>query len=114
MAAPRCSTIELPMFASSLGLSSAHPVATIRQVDTYSLTGHGVDESVGGLKATFNAYDPQRSSGDYVTLNPGDGVAIPVTSRKKARGEQNSKGWMVVTLDNRAGEAQAGLISAGR
>ena len=108
------STIELPMFASSLGLSSAHPVATIRQVDTYSLTGHGVDESVGGLKATFNAYDPQRSSGDYVTLNPGDGVAIPVTSRKKARGEQNSKGWMVVTLDNRAGEAQAGLISAGR
>lgn len=108
------STIELGMFASSLGLSAAQPIATILQVDTYSLTGHGVDESVGGLKATFNAFDPQRSSGDYVTLSPGDSAALPVTSRKKARGEQNSKGWMVVSVDNRAGEAQASLVSAGR
>jgi len=107
------SSLYLPMLASDLGLDGDHQVMRIVEVDAYPLFNEGGTD-INATNATFNPFLPQRSTGGFAELNPGDRATIPVTSRKAAKGEVNSLGWMVSESNNRSGESQADLLRADR
>ncbi len=103
------STIFLPFFASDLGLTSASTVGNVVAIDTYSLYNDG-GEDLSFTNATFNPWNPQRSTGDWAELAPGDRAVVPVGSREPAANETRSLGWMVVAQNNRSGGSQADLV----
>ena len=103
------STVFFPMLASDLGLTEASPIATILGIDTYSIYNDGgIDSNL--TNATFNPFDPQRSTGDWVELAPGERAVVPTGSRAATAHEMESLGWMVVAQNNHSGRAQARLI----
>ena len=76
---------------------------------TYSIYNDGgIDSNL--TNATFNPFDPQRSTGDWVELAPGERAVVPTGSRAATAHEMESLGWMVVAQNNHSGRAQARLI----
>ncbi len=55
---------------------------------------------------SFNAFLPAQSTGDFVSLNPGQGASIPVTGGNRAA-------WIVVSFDDENGHPQADIVRAG-
>ena len=103
------STVFLPMFASDLGLTSASSVGTVLAVETYSIYNDGLSD-FNLYNATFTPHNPQRSTGDWLELMPGDRDVVLVGSRTPAANEVASLGWMVVAQNDRAGGSQAHLV----
>ncbi len=101
------STLELPVLASDLGLTGSSLVGV--SAVSFSLGGDGVDPVDG--TATFDPYAPALSSGSSVTLKPGAKASLPVTADARAFATQTHLGWLVVTPDDRAGQAEADRVT---
>ena len=98
------------MQASLLGITETSGPATILLATTVSLADNSQDDFDG--TATIAPFNPLTSQGDYLTVGPRGWTNLPVSVRKPAAGEVPALGWMVVTVDDESGRAQADLINA--
>jgi hypothetical protein len=101
------STMELPTLASEIGLSAGH-AAFNYGVTAFDLENGAVDPTG---TARFNAWAPAATTGDFETLAPGDSVKINLAYNQGAASSSKVRGWMVVTLDDASGAAQADLVA---
>jgi minor extracellular serine protease Vpr len=105
------STVELPVFASSIGITPAHPRFTYTA--TASDNFDGVTVSLPG-KASFNAFSPSVSNAMFLPVAPGGSVNVPITVDPVEFAKTPALGVMVVTEDNAAGSSQAHLLGLSR
>jgi hypothetical protein len=105
------SVIELPVFASDLGLTSAAPKFTYSVTGTDLITGN-VDLVPG--TATYDAFAPSVSNGQYVSLARNSSATLPISVNVSLQKATPALGWMVVSLDNPNGDDQAALIPVGK
>ena len=114
------SVVELPLLASDLGLSQnpSNPGPGKRggqsqqftyAVNAFWLVGGGVDSTSA---ATFNPFVPPVSSGDFATLPPGSATAMSLTVDKDQQKKTPALGWLVVSVDDANGAAQADEVQA--
>ncbi|MGI8828944.1 MAG: S8 family serine peptidase [Candidatus Limnocylindria bacterium] len=103
------STLLLPIFASDLGLSNSNRSFEYEAV-SFSLEGAGVD--VVGGSASFNAYAPSITTGQYVVVPPGGSARFNVEIDTGEWKKTPAKGLMVVAIDNAAGAPEAQLVPA--
>jgi minor extracellular serine protease Vpr len=105
------SVIELPALASNMGITAAAPTFS------YSITGFdlntGAVDPVPGT-AKYNAFAPSLSNGDFVSLGSGKSATLPLSVNVALQATTPSLGWMIVSLDNRNGAAQAALVPVGK
>jgi len=98
------STILLPALGSDLGLKKGNSDFN------YSVAGfsleHPVVDAVAG-SARFDAWKPAVSQGDFITLAPGGGATLPLSIDRGKFASAPTKGWLVVSLDDPNGAAQA-------
>ena len=104
------STILLPAFASDLGLRSGN--SDFNYVVTAFSLENGTVDPVSG-KARFDAYKPAVSQGNFIPLAPGAGATLPLVVDRGKFASAPAKGWLVVTLDDANGAAQADEIPVG-
>jgi len=105
------SVIELPAIASEIGLSSSSPIFA------YSITG--VDLTTGTIDAVpgtakYNAFSPSVSNGQFVSLAAGASATLPISVDVALQTATPALGWMIVSLDDPNGAAQAPLIPVGK
>ena len=105
------STVELAVLGSDLGLDSSHGMLsyTVDAFDLNSLLGDFVVDF-----ASFDAFNPALSSGDFVVINPGEFEDVGVTVDTTRIKASPALGWMAVGTDNGDGAAQADLIPIGK
>jgi len=105
------SVIELPALASEMGITAAAPKFT------YSITGldliTGNVDAVPGT-ATYDAFAPSVSNGQYVSLARNSSATLPISVNVSLQKATPALGWMVVSLDNPNGDDQAALIPVGK
>ena len=102
------STMELPALASELGLSGA------KSSFSYAVASFDEQYGVDGdqtAAASFDAWSPAASTGDFVELAPGASKTVGLDYTMGATASSKARGWMVVTLDDATGAAQADLIA---
>jgi minor extracellular serine protease Vpr len=105
------STVELPTFASDLGLSSAKPTFS------YAAAGFSVENGSADFvpgTAKFNAFAPTISTGDFLKIPAGKSATLGLTLDRHRFATAPALGWMVVSLDDANGAAQADLIPVGK
>jgi hypothetical protein len=112
------STIELPTLASDLGLSqqAAKPTAFTYTVNAFSNLNGTVDTTGS---ATFSPFQPAVSSGVFnpdgslvdVAAN-GGAASLPLTIDKSQQAKTPALGWLVATVDDANGAAQADEVRA--
>jgi minor extracellular serine protease Vpr len=105
------SVIELPAFASDMGITAAAP--------TFSYSIVGVDLITGNVDAlaaiaSYNAFSPSVSNGQFVPLAAGASASLPISVNVAGQKTTPALGWMVVSLDNPNGADQAALIPVGK
>jgi minor extracellular serine protease Vpr len=104
------SVIELPALAGAMGVTSASPTFS------YAITGfdliNGTIDSVPGT-AAYNAFTPSLSNGQFISLASGASATLPLAANLALQTTTPSLGWMVVSLDDANGAAQAALIPVG-
>ena len=105
------STVELPVLASSLGLSNGHGKFSYEMAAEDLSTG-GTD-IVNGT-AWFDAYAPALSSGDFIGLDPGTTSDLAFNVDNNLIKQTPALGWMVVTMDDANGAAQADTVPIGK
>ena len=129
-AAPNSSTVLVPFLASDVGLEDGGDEDFWYYAESYdfwdadgdpgnpvfhfdvALTGNHPD--AGSTSAHYNAFDHPISQGNFNVVNPGALVKIDVAvDRMGWVPEWGHKGWMIVSLDDKAGDRQADLISTG-
>ncbi len=112
------STIELPALASDIGLSqkSAKPTAFRYTVNAFSNVPGGIVDTMGS--ATFDPFHPAVSSG---VLNPdgtpiavpaGGSTSLPLMIDKSQQAKTPALGWLVASVDDANGAAQAAEVAA--
>jgi len=108
------STMLLSTLASDIGVTEATP--TFR----YSITSFSLEYSVGEAElidvtetATFRAFEPPVSSGDFIQLAPGQSAPLNLSVNRQRLPETDVYGWMIVTQDDPNGAPQADLIPLG-
>jgi hypothetical protein len=113
------STIELPAVASEIGLSqkSAKPSAFRYTVNAFSLVPGGIVDTMGS--ALFDPFHPAVSSG---VLNPdgtplavaanGGSASLPLSIDKSQQAKTPALGWLVASVDDANGAAQADEVAA--
>jgi subtilisin family serine protease len=101
------STMELPTLASDLGLSAAHPAFAYR-VTAFDATTGGADATAS---AVFNPWTPAVTTGQFETLTPGGTATINLAYNQRAVSSTKVKGWLVITLDDPGGAAQADQVA---
>jgi minor extracellular serine protease Vpr len=124
------STIMLPFLASDIGLEpggnqdfeyhafsmafwDADPGDPGVPAQTFDIMFTG--NHPGSRFAHYDAWNPAFSNGQFVPLNPGGRANVPVqVDLAEYDPSMGHKGWMVVTLDDLAGERQADLFQAGQ
>jgi hypothetical protein len=102
------SIVELPALASDLGLSAGAGTITYT-VNSFSELSSGTDTTG---TATLNVYNPALSSGDFATLNPGASGAFKLTELNNAVKQTHALGWLIASVDDASGAAQADEIAA--
>jgi minor extracellular serine protease Vpr len=105
------SIVELPAFASDMGITGAAPTFS------YSITSFDlINGNVDAVPATaaYNAFTPSVSNGQFVPLAAGASATLPVSVNVAGQKTTPALGWMVVSLDNPSGAAQAALIPVGK
>ena len=105
------STVELPVLASSLGLSIGHGKFSYEMAAED--TGTGATDIVNGT-AWFDAYAPALSSGDFIGLDPGTTADLAFNVDNNLIKQTPALGWMVVTMDDANGAAQADTLPIGK
>jgi hypothetical protein len=101
------STMELPTLASEIGLAAAHPSFAYRAI-AFDATSGGADPTAS---AVFNAWSPAVTTGQFETLAPGTSAKINLAYNQGAVSSSKVKGWLVITLDDASGGAQADLVA---
>lgn len=101
-------TVLLPFRTDQTDLSATNPSFT------YTATAFSVEknefDAVSG-SASFNAYTPAISQGQFVTVAPGSAANVDVSLDKAEFARTPPKGLMVVGIDNAAGASEAQLIA---
>ena len=105
------SVIELPALASDLGLKSSSAAFSYSIVGFDGITGN-VDAVAG--QALYNAFSPSVSNGQFVPLAAGASAKLGLSVDTRLQTRAPALGWMVVSLDNANGAAQAALIPVGK
>jgi subtilisin family serine protease len=105
------STILLPVRASDLGINAANPRFTYT-AQTYNLWD-GTSSALPGV-ASFNAYTPSISNGQYETVAPNASASVAVSIDPVEWAKTPALGLMVVVEDNGIGSDQARLLKAGK
>ena len=105
------STIILPTLASDIGLTG---VGSTRF--NYAVAGIGIFP--GGLvdvtsSASFSSHVPPVSSGQFLELAPGASAPLNLTVDKGKLGGMPQLGWLVASIDDANGAAQAERIPIG-
>jgi minor extracellular serine protease Vpr len=110
------STILLPALASDISRTDADSTVDYEVVgDNLSDSSNPADafeDEVDG-RASLSVFDPAVSNGDFIGLNPGHGDTLDVSVDEAGQGDNPSLGWMIVTLDDVNGAAQADLVPVG-
>ena len=110
------STILLPALASDIDRTDAdstvdYEVISENVVDSSNPSNIFVDEFEG--RASLSVFEPALSTGDFIELEKGTSTNLAVEVNEAAQGDNPSLGWMVVTLDDQNGAAQADLVPVG-
>jgi minor extracellular serine protease Vpr len=100
------STLLLPVLSSDIGLSAANPRLTY---EAYAWNWNGNINVVPGT-ASFNAFAPAISNGDYVGVAPGGSASVPVTINPAEWALTPSLGVLVVDKENRSGAPQGATL----
>jgi subtilisin family serine protease len=104
------STILLPALASDIAQTSDNARFT------YGVTGFDLEDgSVDAVpgQAEFGVRFPSVSTGQFIPVPAGGSAVLPVGVDKGKQAVSPAKGWMVVTLDDANGAAQADLVPIG-
>ena len=107
------STIELPAIASEIGLAqkAAKPTAFRYAVNAFSLVPGGIVDTTG--PASFDPFHPAVSSGDFSAVAAGSGSAsLPLAIDKSQQAKTPALGWLVASVDDANGAAQADEVAA--
>jgi subtilisin family serine protease len=103
------SIVELPVLASDLGLSSGAGTITYT-VNSFSELSSGTDTTGS---ATLDVYNPALSSGDFASLAAGVGSgSFTLTELNSAVKKTHALGWLIASVDDASGAAQADEIAA--
>jgi subtilisin family serine protease len=105
------STMLLPALASEIGRSTADGSFSYSIQSFDLLFGEDSDETAA---ASFDLASPAVSSGQFVELAPGQRKDVDIDFDPAAVQATGTRGWMVVTLDDAAGRAQADLVRVPR
>ena len=97
-------------YFSELGITAAHPAFSYSVGASSAISG-AFD---GTSSARFDAFAPAVSNGEFATLAPGQGGKLPLSYSQDAVSSSKVLGWMVVTLDDANGAAQADLVKTPR
>jgi subtilisin family serine protease len=104
------SVVELPAVASELGVTGANP-----RFD-YSVTGFSIMDSALADPtgtASFDAFHPTVDNGQFAEVPAGGHAALPLTiDRSAQRSLKGALGWLVVSVDDASGAAQADEVRA--
>jgi len=103
-------TVELPIFASDIGVTPANPRFAYQAQAIDGFTGNA---SVVPGTAKFNAFSSAISTGAFATLAPGARASVPVTINAAEFAQTPALGQMVVSIDNFSGKRQAALLRLG-
>jgi subtilisin family serine protease len=103
------STMLLPILLTDIGLSPANPRFEYQAFSYNNLNG-GSNGMPGS--ASFNAFTPAVSNGDYVNVAPGLTASVTVTVNPAEWAHTPSMGVMVVEKENASGASQAALLRA--
>jgi minor extracellular serine protease Vpr len=106
------STIVLPTLASDIGLDPA--VNSTRF--NYAVAAFGIvpEEPVDvTASSSFRSHDPPVSTGDFIELNPGASQTLNLWVDKGKNAGTPQLGWLVVSIDDANGGAQADQIEIG-
>jgi subtilisin family serine protease len=103
------STVLLPALASDLGLSAPDSKLTYGAVGFDLREDHTATDQVDGT-ATFAPFSPAQSTGDFLALQPGDHASLGLTVDPTRFQDAPSKGWLIVSLDDPNGGAQAAEV----
>ncbi|MBA2642322.1 MAG: S8 family serine peptidase [Actinobacteria bacterium] len=107
------STALLPILSSQLCrtgepcLTAANPRFSY-QIDSFDLLADSVDPVAAVAK--YNAWTSSITQGSFATLPPGGSANVPITINPAEWALTPALGVMVVSLDNRAGKAEALLL----
>ncbi len=97
----------LPAVASEIGVTSDH--SSFRYaVAAFSIVPGGLVDTTS--TATFDAFNPAVSSGDFATLDPGASTTFTLSYDQSKVAQTKPLGWLVVTPDDAAGPAEADEI----
>lgn len=97
----------LPTVASEIGITSDH--SSFRYaVAAFSIVPGGLVDTTS--TATFDAFNPAVSSGDFATIAPGAGTTFTLSYDQSKVAQTKPLGWLVVTPDDAAGPAEADEI----
>jgi len=107
------STVLLPALASDLGLNAGAKKAAkfTYFVASFSLVPGSLVDITGA--GSFRLDKAPVSTGDFTTLDPGGSTTWTLTANKGRRAAETQLGWLVVTLDDANGEAQADEVPLG-
>ena len=103
------STMLLPVFASSIGLTSGNPRFSYNVV-AFDLQSDAEDTFATGAK--FNAFTPAISTGAYEMVEPNTTVTVPIAVNPAEFGVTPALGVMIVAQDNKNGAQEARLLPA--
>ncbi len=106
-AATDSSTMLLPVTADSIGVSTTNPRFTYHVV-SFDTLGDGSDEVPG--KASYNAFSPAITTGQFATVAPNATVSVPMAINRSEAAITPPLGYMIVTQDNKNGSHEAKLI----
>ena len=103
------STVLLPVLASWLGSTADTGPIELTAAGLTILDGTTPADEIDA-SAVFDPFAPALSQGHSVELPPGARASIPVTVDEAERANQTAPGWLVVTLDDRAGPSEADRV----
>lgn len=106
------STILLQVVAGDLGLTATGPSkgAFSYTVQSSTILDTEAGDSFDGM-ATYNPWAKAVEDGLWETVKPNRTLTVPVAVNRTNWATQKPKGVMVVSLDNRAGAAEAQLVT---
>lgn len=101
------STIELPVIASHVGVTSVNPRFSY-SAESFDLLSSRSDVISG--PARFNAFSNAISTAEFVSLSPGSSTTVPLSINSTEFTNTPPLGEMIVSLDNFARAQQAEFL----
>ncbi|MEP6680951.1 MAG: S8 family serine peptidase [Chloroflexota bacterium] len=102
------STVLLPFLTDQTDLSATNPSFNYSAA---TLSVEGPESDVVAGTASYNAYTPAISQGQFVSVAPGATATVDVSINRAEFAKTPPKGLMVVGVDNPAGASEVQLIA---